>query len=145
VDDLEGQTLSEDQKAKIDKIHEDMRARIDIVVKDQIDLKQLERQGTRPRAPIVKASREGCWDNVKASQRLLTYSFRGNALAVKRLTRNESKWTSGVDNVLWSCRNPNSSRSHRHCAGDTGGCRYGGCIFQIRRQIDTAPIFIEAW
>lgn len=35
-------------------------------------------------------------------QRLLTHSFGGQALAVKRVTENKGKRTSGVDRVLWS-------------------------------------------
>ena len=52
---------------------------------DQIDC---ERQVTRLQARIVKASREGRWGKVKALQRLLTCSFSGKALAVKRVTEN---------------------------------------------------------
>jgi RNA-directed DNA polymerase len=69
---------------------------------DQIDWKRCERQVTRLQARIVKASREGRWSKVKALQRLLTCSFSGKALAVKRVTENKGKRTSGVDHVLWS-------------------------------------------
>ncbi len=37
---------------------------------------------------IVKATKEGKWGKVKALQRLLTHSFSGKALAVKRVTDN---------------------------------------------------------
>jgi hypothetical protein len=97
---------------------------------DQINWKRCERQVTRLQARIVKASRDGCWSKVKALQRLLTCSFSGKALAVKRVTENKGKRTSGVDQVLWSRRSPNSERSHRYSAGDTARCRYGGCISQ---------------
>src|SRR5271166_2728400 len=69
---------------------------------DQIDWKRCERQVTRLQARIVKASREGRWGRVKALQRLLTCSFSGKALAVKRVTENKGKRTSGVDRVRWS-------------------------------------------
>src|SRR5271157_4168977 len=69
---------------------------------DQINWKQCERQVARLQARIVKASREGRWSKVKALQRLLTCSFSGKALAVKRVTENKGKRTSGVDQVLWS-------------------------------------------
>jgi RNA-directed DNA polymerase len=39
---------------------------------------------------------------VKTLQRLLTCSFSGKALAVKRVTDNKGKRTSGVDRVIWS-------------------------------------------
>ena len=69
---------------------------------DQIDWKRCERQVTRLQARIVKASREGRWGKVRCLQRLLTCSFSGKALAVKRVTENKGKRTSGVDHVLWS-------------------------------------------
>ena len=69
---------------------------------DQIDRKRCERQVARLQARIVKASREGRWGKVRCLQRLLTCSFSGKALAVKRVTENKGKRTSGVDHVLWS-------------------------------------------
>jgi RNA-directed DNA polymerase len=69
---------------------------------DQINWKQCERQVQRLQARIVKASQMGRWGKVKALQRLLTCSFSGKALAVKRVTENKGKRTSGVDRVLWS-------------------------------------------
>jgi len=51
---------------------------------------------------IVKATQVGRWNKVKVLQRLLTSSFSGKALAVKRVTENEGKKTSGVDGQLWS-------------------------------------------
>ena len=68
----------------------------------QIDWKRCERQVARLQARIVKASREGRWGKVRCLQRLLTCSFSGKALAVKRVTENKGKRTSGVDHVLWS-------------------------------------------
>jgi RNA-directed DNA polymerase len=56
----------------------------------------------RMQARIVKATKEGRWNKVKALQRLLTCSFHGKALAVKRVTENQGKRTPGVDGVLWS-------------------------------------------
>lgn len=53
-------------------------------------------------ARIVKATREGRWNKVRALQRLLTSSFYGKALAVKRVTENQGKRTPGVDGKLWS-------------------------------------------
>jgi len=51
---------------------------------------------------IVKATQVGRWNKVKALQRLLTGSFSGKVLAVKRVTENEGKKTAGVDKQLWS-------------------------------------------
>ena len=51
---------------------------------------------------IVKATQGGRWNKVKVLQRLLTSSLSGKALAVKRVTENQGKRTSGVDRQLWS-------------------------------------------
>ncbi len=56
----------------------------------------------RLQARIVKATKEGRWGKVKALQWLLTHSFSGKALAVKRVTENQGKKTPGIDNVTWS-------------------------------------------
>ncbi|RQM47115.1 group II intron reverse transcriptase/maturase [Paraburkholderia bannensis] len=56
----------------------------------------------RMQARIVKATQEGRWNRVKALQRLLTSSFHGKALAVKRVTENQGKRTPGVDGAVWS-------------------------------------------
>lgn len=55
----------------------------------------------RLQARIVKATQEGKWGKVKALQRLLTHSFSGKALAVKRVTENQGKNTPGVDKDIW--------------------------------------------
>jgi len=51
---------------------------------------------------IAKAVREGRWSRVKSLQWLLTHSFYGKALAVKRVTENQGKKTPGVDGETWS-------------------------------------------
>src|SRR5437867_366925 len=56
----------------------------------------------RLQARIVKAQQEGRRGKVKALQRLLTHSFSGKALAVKRVTENRGKRTAGVDRELWN-------------------------------------------
>jgi hypothetical protein len=60
--------------------------------------------------------REGRWGKVKALQRLLTCSFSGKALAVKRVTENQGKRTPGVDGAIWALRRPNTKPSAR-CGG----------------------------
>lgn len=69
---------------------------------DQIDWARCHRQVRRLQARIVKATQDQRWGKVKALQRLLTCSFSGKALAVKRVTENRGKRTSGVDRVLWT-------------------------------------------
>jgi len=69
---------------------------------EQIDWSQCERQASRLQARIVKATQEKRWGRVKALQRLLTCSFSGKALAVKRVTDNQGRRTPGVDGKIWS-------------------------------------------
>lgn len=67
----------------------------------QLDWSDCEHQVRRLQARIVKATREGRHGKVKALQWLLTHSFSGRALAVKRVTGNKGKDTSGVDGLVW--------------------------------------------
>ena len=69
---------------------------------DRIDWIHAEREVRRLQARIVKAVQEKRRGKVKALQRLLTCSFYGKALAVKRVTENRGKRTAGVDKVLLS-------------------------------------------
>ena len=67
-----------------------------------IDWAKCRREVRRLQARIVKATREGRHGRVKALQWMLTHSFSGKALAVKRVTENQGKKTPGVDGVTWS-------------------------------------------
>ena len=67
-----------------------------------IDWSQATQNVRRLQARIVKATREGRWNKVKALQHLLTHSFSGKALAVRRVTENQGKRTPGVDGETWS-------------------------------------------
>jgi RNA-directed DNA polymerase len=69
---------------------------------EQIDWSQCEQKVSRLQARIVKATQEGRHGKVKALQWLLTHSFCGRALAVKRVTHNQGKNTPGVDGAIWS-------------------------------------------
>lgn len=63
---------------------------------------KIQRNVRRLPARIVKATQKGRWGKVKALQRLLTHSFSGRALAVKRVTENQGKNTPGVDGEIWN-------------------------------------------
>ena len=60
---------------------------------DGISWADVQRQVRRLQARIVKATQVGRYDKVKALQWLLTHSFSGKALAVKRVTENKGKNT----------------------------------------------------
>ena len=66
-----------------------------------INWKSAYRIVCRLQARIVKAIQEGRWGKVKALQYLLTHSFRGKALAIRRVTENQGKGTPGVDREIW--------------------------------------------
>ena len=67
-----------------------------------IEWDKVHRNVRRLQARIVKATQEGRWGKVKALQHLLTRSFSGKALAVKRVTENQGKNTPGVDGETWN-------------------------------------------
>jgi len=66
----------------------------------EINWSYVQRQVKKLQARIVKATQESRYGKVKALQWLLTHSFSGKALAVKRVTENRGKNTPGVDNIL---------------------------------------------
>ena len=68
---------------------------------NSINWDKCEREVQKLQARIVKAQKEGRYGKVKALQWTLTHSFSAKALAVKRVTSNKGKYTSGVDRVLW--------------------------------------------
>src|SRR3984893_9305850 len=67
-----------------------------------IDWQSVHHNVRRLQARIVKATQEKKWGKVKALQRLLTHSFSGKALAVRRVTENQGKNPPGVDKVIWN-------------------------------------------
>ncbi len=69
---------------------------------DQANWSRITAEVKRLQVRIAKAVLEGRWGKVKALQRLLTRSFSGKILAVKRVTENRGKRTPGVDGKIWS-------------------------------------------
>jgi len=67
-----------------------------------IDWQSVSHNVRRLQARIVKATKEKRWGKVKALQRLLTHSFSGKALALRRVTENQGKNTPGVDKITWN-------------------------------------------
>ena len=66
-----------------------------------VDWRRAKQIVCRLQARIVKATQAGRWGKVRALQHLLTHSFSGKALAVRRVTENQGKRTAGVDGVTW--------------------------------------------
>ena len=67
-----------------------------------IDWKQAENYVNRLQIRIAKATQEKKWNKVKRLQYLLTHSYYAKLLAVRKVTTNKGKNTSGVDKELWS-------------------------------------------
>ena len=61
----------------------------------------IQRNVRRLQVRIAQATKEGRWGKVRALQRLLTHSYSGKVLAVRRVTENDGKKTPGVDQEIW--------------------------------------------
>ena len=66
-----------------------------------INWRKVWRTVRRLQARIVKATREGRWNKVRALVYLLTHSFSGRAMAILRVTTNYGASTPGVDGERW--------------------------------------------
>ncbi|MBL0942630.1 MAG: group II intron reverse transcriptase/maturase [Alphaproteobacteria bacterium] len=66
-----------------------------------LNWKAIKKQVKRLQVRIAKAMREGKLGRAKALQRLLTHSFYGKCLAVKRVTESKGARTPGCDRILW--------------------------------------------
>ncbi len=66
-----------------------------------IDWRTIHRNVRRLQVRIVQATKESRWGRVRALQRLLTHSYSGKVLAVRRVTENNGKATPGVDQEIW--------------------------------------------
>ncbi len=67
-----------------------------------IDWTSAHRAIRRLQIRIAKAVKEQRWGKVSALQRLLTCSFFGKSMAVKRVTENRGRVTAGVDGETWN-------------------------------------------
>lgn len=66
-----------------------------------IDFANAEKCVKKLQMRIAKAVKERKWGKVKALQWTLTHSYYAKVLAVKQVTENRGKRTSGVDHELW--------------------------------------------
>lgn len=69
---------------------------------ETIDWKEVEYDVNRLQTRIAKATAKGDNNKAKRLQYLLTHSFSAKAYAVRKVTTNKGKNTSGVDKKLWS-------------------------------------------
>ena len=68
---------------------------------EEIDFKTAEHHVKKLQMRIAKAVKEQKWGKVKSLQWILTHSFYAKALAIKQVTENKGKRTSGVDHETW--------------------------------------------
>ena len=94
---------------------------------NQIDWATCERNVRRLQARIVKATREGRHGRVNALQWLLTHSFSGRALAVKRVTGNAGKETLGWIAQSGAPQRPRHRLSDRFDGAATSRNHFGAC------------------
>src|ERR1700688_1365782 len=66
-----------------------------------IEWRAINRNVRRLQVRIVQATKASRWGRVRALQRLLTHSYSGKVLAVRRVTENNGKETPGVDQEIW--------------------------------------------
>ena len=66
-----------------------------------IEWPTIQRNVRRLQVRIAQATKVGRWGKVRALQRLLTHSYGGKVLAVRRVTENTGKKTPGVDQEVW--------------------------------------------
>lgn len=67
----------------------------------QINWERAEIYINRLQIRIVKAVKENKWRLIKRLQYLITHSFYGKVLAIKRVITNKGKNTPGIDGVVW--------------------------------------------
>jgi RNA-directed DNA polymerase len=66
-----------------------------------LDWARIQQSVRKTQLKIAQATREGDWRRVIRLQRLLTHSFYGRCLAVRRVTENRGRKTPGVDGETW--------------------------------------------
>jgi hypothetical protein len=89
----------------------------------QIDWSRAHRNVRRLQARIVKATQAGRWGKVQALQHLLTHSYSGKVLAVRRVTENAGHRTAGVDGVTWKIPEQKMVAVHTGPRPGTSPCR----------------------
>lgn len=67
-----------------------------------LDWAEIQTAVRKMQLKIAQATGEGNWRRVKRLQRMLTHSFYGRCLAVRRVTENRGRKTPGVDGEKWA-------------------------------------------
>lgn len=67
-----------------------------------LDWARIQTTVRKTQLKIAQATEKGDWRRVKRLQRMLTHSFHGRCLAVRRVTENRGRRTPGVDGEKWA-------------------------------------------
>jgi RNA-directed DNA polymerase len=92
----------------------------------QINWRRVHRNVRRLQIRIVNAEQEGKTRKVRALRHILTRSWSGRAVAVKRVTSNRGKRTPGMDHIIWD-----TPEKKAQAVGDLQ--HQGGCPRPLRR------------
>jgi RNA-directed DNA polymerase len=84
------------------------------------DWQAIHQNVRRLQVRIAQATKVSRWGKVRALQRLLTHSYSGKVLAVRRVTENDGKKTPGVDQEIWDTPEMKTQAVH---AFKRRGCR----------------------
>src|SRR5216110_8814 len=105
-----------------------------------IDWPTIQRNVRRLQVRIVQATKESRWGKVKSLQRLLTHSYSGKVLAVRRVTENNGKKTPGVDQMIW--KTPEDKTRAVHALKSRGYQSQPCDVFTFRnRTARRCPVF----
>lgn len=74
----------------------------------QINWEEAESYINRLQLRIVKAVKQDKWRLVKRLQYLITHSYYGKAIAIRKVTTNKGKNTPGIDGILLKSDNEKS-------------------------------------
>jgi len=77
-----------------------------------INWRTTNRSVRRLQVRIVQATKASRWNKVRTLQRLLTHSYSGKVLAVRRVTENTGKKTAGVDGEIWDTPEKKTNAVH---------------------------------
>src|SRR5215469_11798230 len=101
------------ETAKVEALDPSVGATTDMALPwHQINWRRAERTVRRLQTRIAQATQQGKWGKVKALQRLLTHSYSGKALAIRRVTENTGKRTPGVDGQTWNTPEQKATAIH---------------------------------
>src|SRR3989442_11066120 len=82
-----------------------------------MDWQAINRNVRRLQVRIVQATKASRWGKVRALQHLLTHSYSGKVLAVRRVTENNGKKTPGVDQEIWDTPEKKTQAVHAQSVG----------------------------